>query len=124
MKPLILAKKKKIDNPSTWEIISLLAWKNIKLRYQNSALGFFWSILNPLIFLLIFVFIFSQAFSDIKNYPIFALSGLIYWNFFATSSSQILGSVLEGAGILKSIAIPALIFPLSAIYAALINLAL
>ena len=107
----------------SWINITLmLAWVKIKVRYKNSILGVFWSLITPLIFLGIFIFIFSQAFSEIENYPLFALSGLIFWNFFSTTTSQIADSVIGGAGILKSIPIPPIIFPVSALIAALLNL--
>ncbi|MFN6943710.1 MAG: ABC transporter permease [Cytophagaceae bacterium] len=107
-----------------WEVVSTVSIRNIKLRYKNSLLGFLWGLLNPLIFLSIFVFIFSQAFADIENYPLFALTGLIFWIFFSTTSNQVMNSLIESAGILKSLNIPPIIFPISAISASLINLLL
>ncbi|PZO19641.1 MAG: hypothetical protein DCF25_08145 [Leptolyngbya foveolarum] len=106
----------------TIEIAYIISWKNIKVRYKSSVLGIVWSLATPLIFLLIFVFIFNQAFSEVENYPLFALSGLIFWNFFATATSQIIGSVVEAAGILKSIPVPPILFPLSSLIAAAFNL--
>lgn len=104
------------------DVAYILSWKNIKVRYKSSVLGIVWSLATPLIFLLIFVFIFSKAFSEIENYPLFALSGLIFWNFFATSTSQIIGSVVEAGGILKSIPVPPILFPISSLMAAVFNL--
>lgn len=103
-------------------IVLALSWANIKVRYKSSILGIFWSLITPLIFLAIFVFIFSQAFSEIENYPLFALSGLVFWNFFSTTTSQVIGSVIGGGGILKSIPVPPIIFPISSLIAALFNL--
>ncbi len=105
-------------------LILTLAYKNVKVRYKNSILGFFWSLLSPLIFLLIFVTVFSSVFSDIENYPLYALTGLIFWIFFSSTTIQIIGSVLESAGILKSVNIPPIIFPISSLVASLINLLL
>ncbi len=103
-------------------IVFALSWANIKVRYKSSILGIFWSLITPLLFLGIFVFIFSQAFSEIDNYPLFALSGLVFWNFFSTATSQIIGSVIGGGGVLKSIPVPPIIFPVSSLLAALFNL--
>lgn len=108
----------------SWYMLFSLAWKNVKLRYKSSFLGFFWSLLNPLIFLLIFSFIFSQAFPEIKNYPVFALTGLIFWSFFATSSAHVLGSLVESATILRSLSVKPILFPIGQIMAGLINLML
>lgn len=112
------------NKQGTWSMYLLfnLAWKNVKLRYKSSFLGFFWSLLNPLLFLLIFSFIFSKAFPDIVNYSVFALTGLIFWSFFATSSGHVLGSLVESATILRSLAVKPILFPVSQIIAGLINL--
>lgn len=105
------------------ELAVTLAISNVKIRYKNSILGFVWSLLTPLIYLLIFVTIFSQRLG-IDRYPLYALSGLIFWNFFNTTVNQVLHSVVGGAGILKSMNVPTLIFPISAIGSSLINLIL
>jgi len=104
------------------ELVTAVAIKNVSLRYKNSVFGFLWSLLTPLIYLLIFSFIFSHAFPDIENYPLFVLTGIIFWSFFSGSTIQIMNSVVESAGVLKSLNVPVIIFPLSALIAALINL--
>ncbi|MFC1733292.1 ABC transporter permease [candidate division KSB1 bacterium] len=106
------------------ELVFAIAAKNVKLRYKNSLLGFLWTLLNPLIFLLIFTFIFRQAFPDIENYELYALTGLIFWSFFASGTVQIINSLIESAIIIKSIYVPSIIFPTSALIASLINLLL
>ncbi len=107
-----------------YAIVTSIAIRNIKVRYKNSALGFIWSMLNPLVFLGIFVFIFSKAFPTIENYPLYAITGLIFWTFFSTATNQITLSIIDSAEILKSFSIPPLVFPLSTLLAALINLGL
>ncbi|WMJ72085.1 ABC transporter permease [Cytophagaceae bacterium ABcell3] len=106
------------------ELAFVLAIKNVKIRYKNSLLGYFWSLLTPLIYLGIFVTIFKSRFPEIENYPLYALTGLIFWNFFNTTSNQILTSIISSAGVLKSINVPTLIFPISALVSSVINLAL
>ena len=69
-------------------LLLALAWKNVRLRYKSSMLGFVWTLLNPLIFLGIFLLIFSNAFPQVPNYAVFALTGLVFWSFFATVSGQ------------------------------------
>lgn len=102
-------------------LVWALAWKNIRIKYKNSLLGFFWSLLNPLIFLLIFSFIFGQAFQGVENYKLFALSGLVAWSLFPVATNQVIGSLLENAGVLKSLQIPSLVFPGAAMVSSLIN---
>ncbi len=99
-----------------------VAWKNVRLRYKSSLFGFLWTLFNPLLFLLIFLFIFSRAFAQVENYPVFALTGLIFWSFFATTSAHILSSVVDNAHVLRSLAVPAQVFPLAQLMAGLFNL--
>ncbi len=101
-----------------------VAWKNVRLRYKGSLFGFLWTLFNPLLFLLIFLFIFSRAFAQVENYPVFALTGLVFWSFFATTSGHILGALVENAHVLRSLAVPPLVFPLAQLLAGLVNLAL
>ena len=54
-----------------------VAWKNVRLRYKSSLLGFAWTLFNPLLFLLIFLVVFSRAFPQVENYAVFALTGLV-----------------------------------------------
>lgn len=105
-------------------LLLVLAWKNVRLRYKSSLLGFVWTLLNPLIFLGIFLVIFSKAFPSVPNYPVFALSGLVFWTFFSSITSHILGALVENAGVLKSLAVPPLVFPLAQLLAGLFNLLL
>lgn len=105
-------------------MVRAVAWRNVRLRYKSSLLGFFWTLLNPLLFLGIFLLIFSEAFPQVENYPVFALSGLIFWSFFATSSGHIMGALVENASVLRSLAVPPLVFPLAQLFAGLFNLAM
>jgi ABC-2 type transport system permease protein len=103
-------------------LLRALAWKNVRLRYKGSMLGFVWTLLHPLLFLGIFLLIFQHAFTQVPNYPVFALTGLIFWTFFATSSGHMLGALTENASLLKSLAIPPIAFPIAQLLAGLFNL--
>ncbi|MDI1234802.1 MAG: ABC transporter permease [bacterium] len=100
-----------------------LALKTIKLRYKNSFLGIFWSMLNPLIFLTILIIVFKQI-NHIEHFALYALTGLIFWNFISASILQVLTSFIDNASILKSINLHPFCFPLSAMVAAVFNLML
>lgn len=117
-------KQHTIDTSHALHLVWVLAWKNIKVKYKNSFFGFFWSLLNPLIFLLIFSYIFGQAFQHIENYKLFALSGLVVWSLFPVASSQVISSLVENAGILKSLNVPSVLFPASALVSSVINFAI
>lgn len=107
---------------SKLNLVWILSLKNLKLRYKNSILGFMWSIITPLLYLAIFTFIFSNAFPDIDNYPLYALTGLIFWNFFSSASSTTIVSVIESRGILKSIKVDTIALPMAEVLTSLINL--
>lgn len=104
------------------ELILALGIKTLKLRYKNSILGFVWSLLNPIIYLVIFTFVFGNVFSDIDRYPLYALTGLLFWIYFSTTTIQVIESIINNRGVLKSINVPTIAFPLSAQLASLISL--
>jgi len=98
--------------------------KNLKLRYKNSILGFMWSLLTPLLYLAIFSFIFSNAFPDLENYPLFVLTGLIFWNFYSNATNATISSVINSKGVLKSINVETITLPIAEVVATFINLLL
>ena len=100
----------------------VLAWNQVKVRYKNSFLGVLWGFLNPLGIMYIFIFVFSAVFADIENYPLYLLSGLIFWYYFANASNEIVFSFIKGQAIIKSLAIPRSILPLSGILSSFIHL--
>ena len=107
-----------------WPLLLELAWRNVRLRYKGSLLGFVWGLLHPLLFLLIFLLVFRQAFPQVPNYPVFALSGLIFWSYFSTTSMHILNALVENAALLRSFRVPSMAFPLAQAMAGLMNLLL
>ncbi len=107
-----------------YETIKVVASKNLKLRYKNSFFGFLWTLINPLFLLLIFIFVFRHVVTGIPNYELYVTSGLLFWNFFVSSSNQIINKILESGPILKAVNIPPIIFPLSALVSNMVNLLL
>ncbi len=108
----------------TVNLINTLAVKTIKLRYKNSIFGFLWGMMNPLIYLVIFSVVFSNAFPTLDRYPLYALTGLMFWIYFSSSTIQVIESIINNAGVLKSINVPTIAFPLSAQLASLMNFGL
>jgi len=102
-------------NTESYNLLFNLAKRNIKLKYKNSILGFFWSFLTPLVYLLIFYFVFSTAFASVENYALYVLTGLVYWQFFANTTNEIIVSFISNSGIIKTINVPVLAFPVSAL---------
>lgn len=92
-------------------------------RYRKSILGVLWSLLNPLLTMLVMTMVFSLLFKDtIKNFPVYMLSGQIIYLFFSESTTRAMGSVIAGEGIIKKVYVPKYIFPVSNVLSSLTNL--
>lgn len=104
------------------ELLFTLTVKELKVQYKNSILGFFWSLLNPLLMMLIFTFVFAYIFKfGIKHFPIFLLCGLLPWNFFNIALTMSTGSVVSNSNLIKKVYFPREILPLSVVLANLVN---
>jgi ABC-type polysaccharide/polyol phosphate export permease len=101
-----------------------LSKRNIILRYKHSLIGFLWGFIKPLIYLFIFIVIFSAQFSNVSHYVLYATSGIIFWFFFSNIVSQGIQSFVLSAGIIKSVQIPVILFPLAEVLTELFNLGL
>ena len=78
-----------------WHLITQFAVKDFKIRYTHSLLGYTWSLLNPLIFCVIYYLVFSVFIRfDVPNYPGYLLLGIVLWTFFAEGSTHGVGSML------------------------------
>ncbi|HVE90861.1 MAG TPA: ABC transporter permease [Actinomycetota bacterium] len=96
--------------------------KELKVRYKNSILGFFWSMLNPALYLVVFSVVFTVFLrTGIPQFPIYLLSGLLAWNLFAAAMSGASGSIVSNANLVTKVYFPREILPLSALGAALIH---
>ena len=87
-------------------------------------LGAIWSLLNPLVFLAVFSFVVRVLNNPVPDYPVFLLSGLLAWNFFAASLQSGARAVIDNSNLVKKIAFPREILPLAAIGVALFDFAL
>lgn len=100
-----------------------LVRRDLKVRYKNSLLGIVWSLLNPLLMMIVFSIVFTFAFKsgDIPNYPVFILVGLLPWNFFSGALIGGTVSITGNAGLIKKIYFPREILPTAAILSNLVN---
>lgn len=97
-------------------LLNQLVKRDIKIKYRRSILGIFWSFLEPLLSMIVLTIIFSQFFSrGIPNFPVYYLSGMLMYQFFAGGTNAAMRSIKGSAGILKSIYIPKYMYSLSAI---------
>jgi ABC-type polysaccharide/polyol phosphate export permease len=106
-------------------LVLQFALKDFKIRYTHSLLGYAWSVLNPLVFSLIYFLVFSVFIRfDVPNYPGYLLLGIVLWNFFSEGSSNGVSSLLARAGILSKVALARHVVVLAAIVNALLTFAI
>ncbi len=113
-----------------WEYRDLLylqVWREIKVRYKQTAIGVSWVLLQPMVTMLIFTVIFGQMAkvpSDGVWYPAFVLSGLLPWTYFSQAVTRAGGSLVSNANLVTKIYFPRVLLPLASIVAPLVDLAL
>jgi ABC-2 type transport system permease protein len=105
------------------ELLGGLVQKELKVRYKNSALGFVWSLLLPLVQLAVYWLVIGKFLSAgaIPAYGIFIFSGLAVWTLFNEMVSNSTTSILNNAGLVKKVYFPRELFPLAAVGAAMVN---
>ena len=107
------------------ELLVNLIRKELKVKYKNSALGFVWSLLNPLLYLVVFYIVFQVILeAGISNFPIFFLAGLLPWNLFGAGLGGGTTAIVSNAGLVGKVWFPREILPLASIGAALVHFAL
>jgi len=103
-------------------LIYVLVTQELKLRYRGSVIGFFWTLLNPLVFMIIYTLVFSVFLRiDIEKYSVFVLSGLIPWIWFTEAIARGTNSIISGGGFIKSSLFPSEVLPATPVASAMIN---
>src|SRR5919106_1812313 len=108
-----------LDLKSIWEyreLLYFLVWRDLKVRYKQTIIGIGWTVLQPLIAMVIFTIIFGHLAkipSDGVPYPIFAFCALLPWNYFATALNRCIMSVVADSHVISKIYFPRLILPLA-----------
>lgn len=93
-----------------------LVRKDIKLKYRNSFLGILWSMLNPLLLMIVLTIIFSSVFErDIPNFPVYVLIGRLLYTYFAESTNFAMDSIRNNGQLIRKVYVPKYFFPLSRI---------
>lgn len=104
------------------EVLLNLTRKEQKVKYKSSVLGILWSMLNPLMYLVVFYLVFTFFLpTGIPDFPVYLLSGLLAWTLFSTGLSAATGSVVGNGPLVTKVAFPREILPLSAIGSQLVN---
>ncbi|AAK80285.1 ABC-2 type transport system permease protein [Clostridium acetobutylicum] len=99
------------------ELLQNLTMKELKLKYRNSALGFFWSFLNPIMLLIVYTFAFKYIMHQTTpNYTVTLLAALLPWQFFQGAVQGSTTSIISNSNLIKKIYFPRQIMPLSIIF--------
>jgi ABC-2 type transport system permease protein len=107
------------------DLVWHLVKRDLRVRYRRSALGLLWTMLQPLLMMLILHAVFSYAFrSELYRYPVYALAGILFWNFFSQSIVASMNSLRGNAGILQKLPVPKAVFPIATVLSGLVNLGL
>lgn len=118
------------DVRSVWrhrELLSVLTWRDVKIRYKQTVLGIAWAILQPTATMVVFSIFFGRLAnldSEGVPYPIFAFAALIPWMFFSNSVISASNSLLGNAGLITKVYFPRLVIPIASVLSNLVDFAL
>jgi len=119
-----------LDLAGIWthrELLYFLTWRDIKIRYKQTALGALWAVIQPLFPMLVFTLFFGRLAkipSDGIPYSVFAYAALLPWSYFASAVSNSSNSVVGSANLITRVYFPRMIIPASAVLAALVDFAI
>ena len=112
------------DWHKTAMLIKHLTWRHLAARYRGSSLGFAWSLLNPLILMGVYTFVFRYIFRATVPgvpFPVFLLTGILAWNFFSSAALNAAVSLVSGSSLINKAAFPRIALPVSAVLASAVN---
>lgn len=104
-----------------WQLVI----RDLKIKYRRSFLGYLWSVLNPLMTMIVMTVVFSTLFKrDIENFPVYLLSGQVMFSFMTNSTNQGMRSILGSSALLKKVYVPKYIFTLAKVTSCLVDFVL
>lgn len=106
------------------ELFLFLAWRDILVRYKQTVIGVAWSVLRPVLTMVVFTVVFGRIAklpSDGVPYPILVFSGMLPWQFFASAVAEGSNSLIQNANIISKIYFPRLIVPASAVVVSFVD---
>jgi lipopolysaccharide transport system permease protein len=117
-----------LDLGSLWshrELLYFLIWRDVKIRYRQTAFGVLWAVLQPLLTMLVFTLLFGRWAgmpSDGLPYSLFALMGVLPWTFFANAVGNASASLVTSAHLIRKVYFPRLLMPAASVGVALVDL--
>lgn len=122
VRPRVTARERLVRILRHRELLVAMVRTELKVKYKNSVLGFAWSLLNPLLYLVVFYIAFEKILhAGIPSFPIWLLSGLLVWNLFSTGLGGATGSVVANSGLVKKVSFPREILPLASVGSTLVH---
>jgi ABC-type polysaccharide/polyol phosphate export permease len=107
------------------ELVAMLVGRDLKVRYKRSALGMVWTLLNPLLQMAVYALVFGTIMRvNLPAFPVFLLAGLLPWTFFSVSTTGAAHSLLNNQGLIRKVAVPQAVYPLSVVASKLVDLLL
>ncbi|HTP24257.1 MAG TPA: ABC transporter permease [Anaeromyxobacteraceae bacterium] len=107
------------------ELIALLVQRDLKVRYKRSIFGMGWTLLNPLLLMIVYTLVFSTIMKvGVPKFPIFLLSGLLPWTLISVSISGSAHCLLNNQGLIRKVAVPQMVYPLAVVASKLVDLVL
>lgn len=109
------------------DLLWTLVWRNVAVRYKQSAIGIAWAIIKPVMQMVIFSVVFGRLAnlpSDGYPYPVFLYAGLLPWTYFSTTITSASGSLIVGGNMINKVYFPRMILPLSYLFTSLLDLLL
>jgi lipopolysaccharide transport system permease protein len=107
------------------ELFYILAWRDVKVRYKQTVIGLLWSILRPLLTMVVFTIIFSKIakLSSVSDapYAIMVYAALLPWQFFSTALSESSNSLISNSNLISKVYFPRLIVPVSAVMSSFVD---
>jgi ABC-type polysaccharide/polyol phosphate export permease len=105
-----------------WPVIQNMVITELRVRYQRSILGFFWTLLNPLLMMLTLSLAFSHLFKTVPNYTLFLFAGMVPWGLLSGSLNECALCIVMNEGLIRKIYLPKLVFPLVRVLINLVTL--
>jgi lipopolysaccharide transport system permease protein len=106
------------------ELLYFLVWRDIKARYKQTLLGMLWIVLQPVVSMIVFSFLFGELLkvpSDGVPYPVFAYTALLPWNYFASSLTRSSTRLVDSSHLITKVYFPRLIIPISGVLSGLVD---
>lgn len=110
-----------------WDLLWLMSTTEFKRTYFGTVLGYVWSLVRPLLLFAVLLFVFTQIFrigSDVPNYPVLLLLGIVLFSFFQESTGAAVTSVVAQEAVVRKTQFPRLVIPLSVVLTGVFNVAL